>query len=89
MLVAVKGQSFPQIGKVTYIPDSPTLESSLQVQWLQQEKATHKPKWLRFFKSSSALGNILFSDIVLYDFDLTRHGALKKKARDYLKNLSY
>lgn len=69
------------------IPERPTIKSSLEIEWLQQERATHKPKWLRFFSKSGKIGSISYSDIVLYDFCLTEKGALKKKSRDYLKDL--
>ena len=45
MLLAIKGTSFPQLAKVT---PNPTLETTIDVQWLRQEKAVHKPRWSRF-----------------------------------------
>ena len=58
MMVAVSGpdsSTLPKVGKVHSFIDTqhPTLESSLNVQWLVQEKAKHKPRWLRPFKPSS------------------------------------
>jgi len=49
MLVAIKGQSFPQVGTVLEIPPNATMDTSIGVQWMKQEKAAHKPKWSRFF----------------------------------------
>ena len=88
MMVATKdSNSFPKLGKVTNIPLNPTLESNIEVLWYQQEKASHKPRWLRFFLPSAASGTITIADILLYDFSLTNKGALKKKSRDYLKEV--
>ena len=92
MLVAVSGSDdskLPKVGKVHSIPDTrhTTLESSLVIEWLVQEKAKHKPKWLRPFKPSSkdSFGTIKYSDILLYDFQLTNAGCLKKNSREYLQ----
>ena len=53
---------------------------------IAQIKNSTKPKWLRFFRESKQpIGTISYNDIVLYDFELTAHGALKKKSRDYLQ----
>ena len=87
MLIAIEENSFPRLGKVIQIPTNRTMESSIEVEWLIQETAPHKPKWLRHFKASNDKGNISFSSIVLYDFVLTKMGALKKKSRDYLRDL--
>ena len=85
MLIAIKGTSFPQLAKVTAIPPNPTLETTIDVQWLRQEKAAHKPWWSRFFIIATSCGTILINDIILYDFQLTSKGALKKKAHEYLQ----
>ncbi len=88
MLVATGEGAFPRIGTVEAIPPNPSLESPLTVHWMEQEKAQHKSKWLRFFHPSlkkDAVGTISYGDIVLYDFVLTKKGALKKKAREYLQ----
>lgn len=85
MMVALKGDSFPRVGKVTSIPATPNLHSLIGVQWYHQQKASHKPRWLRFFLPTTKTGNIKIEEIILYDFDLTNKGALKKKSRDYLQ----
>ena len=92
MLVAVLDQTFPCIGKVTDVSPNPHPDSDLQIHWMIQEKASHKPKWLRYFKLSQrkdAMGTIKIKDVVLYGFDLTEKGALKKKSREYLLNSSF
>ena len=85
MLVAIKGQSFPQVGTVLEIPPNATMDTTIGVQWMKQEKAAHKPKWSRFFQPSTSVGIITFHHILLYDFQLTNKGALKKKSREYLQ----
>ena len=88
MLVAVQDMhaSFPRIGKVTALPTgNMCLDSPIQVAWFQQERAPHKPQWLRFFKQTTHISTILIQEILLYDFLLTQKGALKKKSREYLK----
>ena len=87
MLIAVAKKAFPLIGVVIKIPLRPTEDSVIDVQWMEQEKAKHKSKWLRFFKQSSNVGIIKYSEILLYDFQLTDKGALKKKSREYLQEL--
>ena len=82
MLIPIKGT---QLAKVTAISPNPTLETTIDVQWLHQEKAAHKPRWSRFFIIATSFGTILINDIILYDFQLTSKGALKKKAREYLQ----
>ena len=85
MLIAVieEGSSFPRIGTVTNIPPNATKETPFIVHWMLQERAPHKPKWLRFFTPSTrkdSSGPVSFSDVVLYDFLLTPKGGLKKKS---------
>lgn len=92
MLVAAEAQQghFPRIGRVLSIPPEPTMDTPLSIDWMVQENAAHKPKWLRFWRESpkkDAQSSILFSEIVLYDFQLTKCGALNKKSRDYLQSL--
>lgn len=90
MLIAIVGDKFPNVGTVQAIPSNATLETKITVHWMTQEKASHKPKWLRNFKpshSKNAIGQILIKDIVLFGFELTKKGCLKKKSRDYLKKL--
>ncbi len=85
MLVATEGVAFPQVGKVQVIPPNSGAATPITVQWMEQERAPHKPKWLRYFKPTEVTGTISFEDILLYDFELTKCGALKKKTRDYLQ----
>ena len=86
MLVATDmGEDFPQIGTVQAIPPNPDATSEIAIELMQQERAPHKPKWLRFFKPSSVIRTVAFRQIILYDFELTKCGALKKKSREYLQ----
>ena len=88
MLVAVSGSQLPKVGKVYSITDAhPTIQSSIVVEWLVQEQARHKPRWLRPFKASKkeSFGTIKYSDLLLYDFQLTNSGCLKKQSREYLQ----
>lgn len=78
MLVATEGKTFVQIGTVQSIQPNPTEFSSIIVQWMQQQKAPHKSRWLRFFEPSTDVGIISFAEILLYDFQLTKNGGLKK-----------
>ena len=88
MLVAIDDNSFPKVGKVAAIPPNHSLDSSISIQWLVQERAPHKPKWLRNFKigAREVLGETEMKNVLLYDFQLTNKGCLKKKSRDYLKS---
>lgn len=86
MLIAVVHDNFPRVAKVEVIPGCSKLP--VTVQWLEQERNPQKPRWLRYFRQSrkkQPLGIVPYSDIVLYDFELTKKGALKKKSRDYLQ----
>ena len=88
MLIATTGGDLPKIGKVQAIPSDPKLHSIISVHWMVQERAPHKPKWQRYFRPKSgatALGNVAIQDIILYGFDLTKNGALKKQSREYLQ----
>ena len=81
------GSDFLFIAKVTSVPDQPTLQSSVEVQWYCQERAPHKPRWLRYFHpSKKPSGQLQISNIILYDFKLTNKRGLQKKTRDYLKD---
>ncbi len=89
MLVAVQEAAFVQIGTVQAIPPDPHNDTLVTVHWMEQERAPHKPKWLRYFKPApitkkNAVGTVTFADIMLYDFQLTKSGALKKKSREYI-----
>jgi hypothetical protein len=94
MLIAVTGKDrMPKVGRVHAIPPNFTYDSSIPIQWMIQERAPHKPKWMRHFKqlplnSKNAFGNVLIQDITLYGFELTRKGCLKKKSREYLQRIT-
>jgi len=88
MLIAADDNGFPKVGKVVAIPPNVSLESRLQIQWMVQERAPHKSKWLRSFKLGPRQGEMEVTKVLLYDFQLTNNGCLKKKSRDYLKSLS-
>lgn len=87
MMVAVEteGCSFPDVGRITAIKPAPGVDTPVEVQWFYQERATHKPRWLRFFLPGMTKTWIRYSDILLYDFELTKKGSLKKKSREYLQ----
>jgi hypothetical protein len=89
MLIATTSSvKFPKIGRVIDIPPNLSMASTITVHWMKQEQATHKPKWLRFFTPSgkkNAVGTTTCKDILLYGFELTKKGALKKKSREYLQ----
>ena len=61
------------------------LESTIEVEWFQQEKAAHTPRWLRYFVLYSTIGVVAISAIILYDFQLNNKGSLKKKSREFLQ----
>ena len=86
-MVAAEGANFPRIGRVAAVSANPTLQSSVEVEWYCQERAPHKPRWLRYFRPSTDSGQLQIDEIILYDFELTKKGALKKKTRDYLKEI--
>ena len=76
----------PDIGKVCCIASNPNINSQIEVKLFKQERAPHKPKWLRYFFPTDKKCTLLFSDVLLYDFELTRKGSLKKKTREFLIN---
>lgn len=90
MLAAIANNNFPQIGKVRTLLSNPSPDSHISIQWMEQERNMTKPKWLRFFKPSKGkrpFGTITYHEILLYDFELTTNGALKKKSRHYLQSI--
>lgn len=92
MLIATAGENTPKVGKVYAIPPNPTHDTAITIHWMIQERAPHKPKWMRYFKqtplnSKNAFGNVQTKDITLYGFELTNNGCLKKKSREYLQNI--
>lgn len=78
-----------QIAEVGTIPPNPNINSVINCILFKQERAPHKPKWLRSFSKTEKFNSVRYSDIILYDFELTKNGALKKKSRDYFKDNSY
>lgn len=88
MLVAYSSHNdIPNIARVINTPSNPTMDSVIDVVLFKQEKAPHKPRWLRYFTSADRTATVLFSEIILYDFELTSKGALRKKTRDFLKEI--
>ena len=86
MLVALTTQheGLPSIGEVTGVPDNPCTNSNIQLHYYIQERAPHKPKWLRFFRKSERwTGTACYHDVLLYDFTLTKMGALRKSTRKH------
>ena len=78
----------PQLAKVTSIPPNPTDQSQFPILWLEPESAPHKSRWCRFYsesKKKSANSSAYFSEVLLYDIELTKNGALKKQTREYLQ----
>ena len=68
MLVATIGTTIARIGTIKAIPPNPCYESQLTIHWMEQERAPHKPKWLRFFSPSTkkdSVSTITFKDILL------------------------
>ena len=48
MLIATEGSGFPKVGQVKEIPASPMLESTIEVEWFQQERLHTSPVGLDF-----------------------------------------
>ena len=90
MLVAVSSRKSPNeglpfIAVVKELPGSVTDECEIMVEWMKREAAPHKSKWLRYLENSGRTDFIPITDIILYDFELTKNGGLKKTTRDFLK----
>ena len=91
MTIAVEAEErkFPRLGTIRSLPSDLSLTTELEVHWMVQERSPHKPKWLRFWSPSTrrnAVGYTRISGILVYDFQLTKHGALNKKSREYLQS---
>ena len=69
------------------IPPNVSFNSFITVQWMVQERAAHKAKWQRGFKvpAKKVREEMKLNRILLYGFQLTSNGCLKKKSRDYLR----
>ena len=87
MLVALQSKSeVPKVGEVLFLPPNPTLDCTISITLYEQEKAPHKPKWLRYFKITEQNCNVKLADIILYDFGLTNKGAIRKSTREFIQN---
>lgn len=53
---------------------------------MQQERAAHNPNVGTFIHPSTSAGKIMLNDILLWDFELTKNGALKK-SQEYLQRI--
>lgn len=88
MLVALQEKSeIPRIGEVIWIQPNPTQESTITILLYEQEKCTHKPKWLRNFKKTARDHQAKVANVILYDFQLTSKGAIRKSTREFLKTI--
>lgn len=76
----------PFIAIVTEIPPTLSLESSITINWMDQEKALHKSKWFKCLKTTTQSATVPLHEVILYDFELTKNGALKKHTREFKKN---
>ena len=82
MTVALKSDDvIPIVGTVTEISKP---QEQITVELMVQERAPHKPKWLRSFRKTEKITKFSFHKIVLYDFKLTKRGCFNKRSRDYL-----
>ena len=61
--------TIPQIARVENIPSDISMNSVINIQWYDQERAPKKSKWRRGFCLSSRYSTISVSDILLYDFE--------------------
>ena len=85
MLIAIAESDIARVGKVLASPSNISLDSNnITIQWMVQERAPHKPKWQRIFKfgAKDVFGETELKDVLLFDFELTNRGCLKKKSRD-------
>ena len=89
MLIAIAESDIARVGKVLAIPSNISLDSNITIQWMVQERAPHKPKGQRIFKfgAKDVFGETELKNVLLFDFELTNNGCLKKKSRDYLKSI--
>ena len=78
-----------EVPQIAIVESVITLSSTLTItiSWMDQERAPHKPRWLRTWHKSSKFPQttINVSNILLYDITLTNKGALKKVTREYLQ----
>lgn len=90
MLVALNQSTqqlnIPEIAEVTSVPVKPSMLSLIHIHYFKQERASHKPRWCRYFhKTVHSYGTATYKDILLYDFTLTKMGALRKSTRECLQ----
>ena len=78
MLVAITREEncMPEVGKVHSIPPNATINSTIVIHRMGQERAPHKPKWMRAYKllaetCKKAFVDVQIKDISLYGFELT------------------
>ena len=85
MLIAIGGKSdIPTIGEVVAIEPNPNLDSKCTYTVYKQETYKKKPKWLRYFSKTASTNDAKLGDIILYDFSLTKNGAIRKSMKDFL-----
>ena len=68
MFIATAGENVAKVGRVHAIPPNPMIDTTITIHWLVQERAPHKPRWMRYFKlthlnSRNAIGNIMMKDL--------------------------
>lgn len=88
MFVAISSTAIPVVGEVSYLPADPSITCNINILVWKQEKAPHKPKWLRCFHRTSDQIEVALSAVVLYGFTLTAKGAFRKTTREYLQNMT-
>ena len=92
-IVAVNHPSWvgtiPQIAQVVSVPYEPSLDTQVEIQWFDEERAPHKPRRRRRYMQSTKYGNsyITLRNILLYDIELNRTGTLKKVTWNELEKI--
>ena len=51
----------PYLATVVELPSNLTLLSTIIISWLNPERASHKSRWLKYFKPSSQLNHYSFT----------------------------
>ena len=78
----------PQLATVIKLPKEKNLEGEVKIHWLEMKAGQKTARWFHFFQPSYKKNNtavIQYKNILLYDIELTKKGALKKESREYLK----
>ena len=79
-IVAVNHPSWvgtiPQIAQVVSVPSEPSLDTQVEIQWFEEERAPHKPRRRRCYTQSTKYANsyVTLRNILLYDIELNRTG---------------